>query len=540
MSPFCMRWLALVAVLGTASDAKVLAHQPDHPPHVARGVQQASQRGVYEVELNGPRDGRSHFERPWRVAFTRPNNSTVTVDAFPDGEGAYRARAYCDQVGRWQWSTRDDPREFAPQSGAFHVTASDLPGKLRKHPQDPRQFAYDNGAWFLHLGDTGYRYATDSEPRWREYIDQAARMGATKVRVWFCRSRHGVEALLTSDRQALNLSYWQEIDRRVTYALERHPHLILQLIPFGEDTDELRRYAQGDPAAFEIARHAQARYSAFPNVQWCISNDMILGNARDSQKGHRRLDAEVIHRIGADMARREPWGTLLTNHQSRGSGYNFTTAPWSDVITLEDIDQVHGRLILEYREKARVPVVNDEDRYEHYKPPADPRYFFRRLAWASLLSGGHATYGGLKTYEPFDGQLQGVQGYFDARRRGALSGGADDFAPIHTFFRDSGLTLVGYEPDDACVGNDPLRVKCLRSASSYIVYHANPSEAKPGMARPGDAPPRVNIALPEKAFRARWFEPTTGRWTDSDTVRGPRANLQAPGGGDWVLLLQPN
>ncbi|HUT19531.1 MAG TPA: hypothetical protein VM366_10250, partial [Anaerolineae bacterium] len=34
----------------------------------------------------------------------------------------------------------------------------------------------------------------------------------------------------------------------------------------------------------------------------------------------------------------------------------------------------------------RAPVVNDEDRYEFYRPPACPRYFFRRLMWGSLSS----------------------------------------------------------------------------------------------------------------------------------------------------------
>ena len=532
--------LLLTVVLGWSLGSDVLAFQSGKRPHLARDAQQASHRGVCEVELKIPNASRSHFEPPWQVTFTRPDASTITVDAFPDGDDVYRARAYCDQVGRWRWSTTEAPKGLTRQSGEFQVAASDLPGKLRKHPQDSRQFAYDNGEWFLHIGDTGYRYVTDSEPRWRQYIDQAVQMGATKTRVWFCKSRYGVEALLTADRKAMNLPYWQEIDRRVTYALEHHPHLILQLVPYGEDTDELRRYAQDDSGAFEIARHAQARFSAFPNVHWCISNDMILGNSQNSQSGHRRLDADVIRRIGADIAKREPWGTLLTNHQSRHSGYDFTNEPWSDIITLEDLDQVHGELILEYRQKGRAPVVNDEDRYELYQPPANPRYFFRRLMWVSLLSGGHATYGGLKTYEPFDGQLQGVQGYFDACKRGALAGGADDFVHIHTFFRDSGLTLVGYEPDDACVGNDPLRVKCIRNASNYIVYHANPSETGPGSARPGASPPEVNIMLPAKSFRVRWFEPATSQWTDSPNATGPKANLRAPGGGDWMLLLQSN
>lgn len=343
--------LVLTIALVWLSHSTGLAFQSDYqPPRLARGAQQANLRGVYEVEFRVLKEGyRSHFEPSRKIVFTRPDGSTVTVDSFPDGDNVYRARAYCDQIGRWRWETTEAPKEFDQQSGEFQVAASNLPGKLRKHPQDSRQFAYDNGEWFLHIGDTGYRYVAASEPQWREYIDQAARMGATKTRVWFCGSRHSVEALLTDDRQALNLPYWQEIDRRVAYALEHHPHLILQLIPYGEDTDELRRYAQGDPGAFEIARHAQARFSAFPNVQWCVSNDMILGTADNSQTGHRRLDADAIRRIGIDMAKREPWGTLLTNHQSRHSGYSFTHEAWSDIITLEDLDQVHGRLILEYR-----------------------------------------------------------------------------------------------------------------------------------------------------------------------------------------------
>lgn len=55
-------------------------------------------------------------------------------------------------------------------------------GKLRKHLKDSYQFQHDNGDWFLHIGDTGYRYAVDTEPEWKTYIDQAVRIvRATKV-----------------------------------------------------------------------------------------------------------------------------------------------------------------------------------------------------------------------------------------------------------------------------------------------------------------------------------------------------------------------
>ncbi len=76
------------------------------------------------------------------------------------------------------------------------------------------------------------------------------------------------------------------------------------------------------------------------------------------------------------MAAREPWGTLLTNHQSRFKGDDFVQETWSDFVTLEDLDQVAGIKILEYREKISQPIVNDKDRYELYRLAAHRCYFF--------------------------------------------------------------------------------------------------------------------------------------------------------------------
>ena len=44
----------------------------------------------------------------------------------------------------------------------------------------------------------------------------------TKIRTWFAQSRSTVEALYSKDRSGLMLDYWQEIDRRLRYALERN------------------------------------------------------------------------------------------------------------------------------------------------------------------------------------------------------------------------------------------------------------------------------------------------------------------------------
>ena len=530
------RTIAVAALLAATMTAPCPA--ADEAPH----------RGVFEVVLTTPAPlADPHFAPRLRVAFARPDGSSATVDGFYDGDSdgaaVFKARAYGDAPGRWSWRSSSAIDGLDGRSGAFEVVPSDLKGKLRKHPDDPRQFAFDDGSWSLQIGDTGYRFVVDAEPEWQAYIDQADRMGATKIRTWFCRSRSGVEALFNPGRDGLALPYWQEIDRRIRYVLDNHPGLILQLIPFGEDTAELLRYGRGDRMALLVARYAQARFGAYPNVIWCFSNDRDLV-ADGAKLGQRSVPASVIDQIGRDMADREAWGTLLTNHQKRFSGYEFAAAPWSDIVTLEDLDQIDGAILLDYRAKADDPVVNDEDRYELYKPPAHPRYFFRRLIWSSLLSGGHATYGGLMTYEPYNGREKGVRGYFDAKAEGLLVGGADDFPHIHAFFRDAGLTLVGLRPADDLAGDDPRHAKVIAGDRVIIAYLPNPDSPTPEAADAEGSPASCRLRVPPGDWSVRWFDPRTGRWEDGPTLEANRPDepvaLRAPFAGDALALIRRN
>ncbi|MCC6487784.1 MAG: DUF4038 domain-containing protein [Candidatus Hydrogenedentes bacterium] len=515
----------------------LMALTPDTArPSIVSGDMVAPHRGVYEVKLvwDAAPVADPYLSAP-PVTFTLPDASTVQVDSFFDGIAiggpVFKARAYCVQAGHWSWSC-------GSQSGSFRVEDSALPGKLRIHPEDPYQFAYDNGQWYLHLGDTGYRYVVSTEPEWQAYIDQAASMGATKIRTWFCQSRSGVEALFTPDRAELNLPYWQEIDRRLQYALNRYPHIIFQLIPYGEDAQELARYAQGDVMARLAARYAQARFSALPNVTWCVSNDQTLAGEGEPV-GEGGVSASVVDGIGRDMDAREPWGTLLTNHQARYTGYAFTGMPWSDITTFEDLDQAAGALLLTFREQAKKPVVNEEDRYEIHERPEHATYYFRRLMWASLLSGGHATFGGARTYEPYDGVTRGVRGYYDLIREGILTGGADSFRHILRFFYDSSLTFVGMQHADHLAGGNPLVTKVIASEHAVIAYLANPDSEEPGTANAAGTQAECALAIPSGTWRLRWFNPQTGLWVGDENLEradgSPRA-CKAPFAQDAVLL----
>lgn len=508
--------------------------------NLVRGTPTAPHRGVWEVSLSlDDLRGNPFFDVEFQVVFTLPDGSEVKAEGFLKGNNQWAGRAYCAQVGTWKWRSASNQPGLDRRSGSFEVKPSDLPGKLRKHPDDPRQFVCDNGQWFLHLGDTGYRYVAAAEPLWQQYIDEAAEVGFNKVRTWFSSGRHDVAALFAPDRQGLDLAYWNEIERRLRYALEKYPHIQFQLIPYGEDWPELRRYGEGDRAAQLVARYAQARFSAFPNVQWCISNDSHVSPG----PGARNADPATIDRIGRDMKRREPWGTLLTNHQQRFQGYSFVDADWSDIITLEDRDQVAGAIVLQLRPLGNDPVVLDEDRYGNYISPRHDRFFFRRLMWANLLSGGHATYGGLNTYEPFDGPrgIRGMHGYRTAVQDGRLDDGAADFPHIKRFFGEAGLTLVGMEPNDAMAGNDGHAVKVIAGEKAIIAYLQNPDARTPETANVAETPATCRLHLPTGGWRIRWYDPRTGRWhaaPDRQEISGGYTrDFRSRFLGDAVLLL---
>ncbi|QNK57020.1 DUF4038 domain-containing protein [Paenibacillus sp. PAMC21692] len=534
--------------------------QPSSIPY-SSGIPIALMHGLHEIKVSVPGAlGNPFTDIRLQAEFARPDGSMALAEGFYDGGRVYKVRAYCGQEGLWSWRLRSNHEALEGHVGEFLVEPSVLPGKLRLHPADSRQFTYNNGEPFLHIGDTGYRYVADTEPYWREYLDQAAAAGFTKIRVWFCQGRSDIGALFQSDRSRLNLSYWQEMDRRIAYAHSHYPHLQLQLIPFGEDEEAVLRFAEGDPSISLALRYAVARFSAYPAVQWCISNDLVLenGEAAAEREGDQRTDIASrlrasIRLIAMELARLEPWGTLLTNHQSRFGGYSFVGESWSDIITVEDLGQVTGELIRRYRSIGERPVVLDEDRYEHWKAPVHPRYYFRRLMWSSLLSGGHATYGGLHAFRPFDGELAGMYGYYDACRDGKLKQGAHDFIHIHRFFRESGFDLAGAVPDDGMAGSMPLLYKAMRIADgrSLLVYLANPTVYEghsphgfggvytDEQADAATVIPEVSLLLEAGRYEAVWFHPSKGEWTREGICdSAAEVRLQAPGSGDWILLLR--
>jgi len=79
-------------------------------------------RGFYELSLRTEQTSLNPYaDVELQVVFERPDGSNVTVDGFYDGGGVFKARAYCDTVGKWRWTSSSNVFDLSSESGAFEV-----------------------------------------------------------------------------------------------------------------------------------------------------------------------------------------------------------------------------------------------------------------------------------------------------------------------------------------------------------------------------------------------------------------------------------
>ena len=363
----------------------------------------------------------------------------------------------------------------------------------------------------------------DTEPEWNAYIDQEVlQLGANKIRTWFARARHHVGALFVSGNPTgstdINVGYWQSIEQRITYALETYPWVQLHIIPYGEDEDMMVLAQQGNAGAQFIAEYTQARFAAFPNVHYCLVNDRDVPGA--------------VRVLAPQVAAREPWGTLLTSHQQRGSGYDFVNEAWSDLVTLQTLDEFKGAAVRQWRSSAKASgniqaVMLDEDRYElHRTPEGDHADWFRRFFWATLVSGGHPTYGHVKTWEAYGGCCSGVRGYVDSVNRGIIDDGGRDLKHIPKFFEDVGVSMVGLEPDLSRCGNNGGERVCSHDADTMVVYVSKAASA-----------PSAVLHMPSSGpWAVTCWDPVAAQVTQQTTATGTTVAVQCLTSSDDVLI----
>lgn len=481
---------------------------------------------------------------PIHVNYLLPSGINKPAKGFATANGRISARCYVSEPGIWKWEAKAGVGKAA-SFGEFEAFESKLPGKLEISRADNRQFTYASGESFLHFGDTAYTLLTSEGDSWKAYIDQAAQAGFTKIKVWLPQSEADTSNFYDTLRKELNLAFWDKAEKRLAYALTRHPQIQFQVNLFAEDRAELDRYEEGDPLTHLAVLYILERFGSLPNVHWTLASeiDPLKDNA---------ITLQAISRLGKATIEQAPWYALATCGQPRYSTFFFDQERWCSMTSLGSLGQVTGQIAQEQRPLTAKPIVLDEDRAEHTLAPLRPRYYFRRLFWGMLLSGAHPTYEGLDTKNNATGHKSGIHGYYDAGHASRLQAGAHDILHIRKFFKKLDVNLTGWVPEDSICGNKPLLAKSIRSQNSdqCIVYIGNPDahEAHTGSKGEGFYSDQnavantifttISMELPFGNGTARWYCPSTGEWHGEVAITKSSCTFLTPEPGDWVLWIQ--
>ncbi len=306
--------------------------------------------GVHEIALTGDGAVANPFDTIATVTWTpsAAKEKAVTVHAFYDGGHTWRARVYVSEAGGWTWASAcATDRGLDGKTGAFTAAGSPLRGRLLPHPKNPRHWQTEDGRWFLNLNDTSYYFLTAysaygepvSDADARAYVRDVAERGITSMRSFTLvgpsgyledspeferRWREGVleDAEFTRPR----LDCLRVADERLRLLLNEYPDMKMQLVLFprgsrhGQDENI---WANFPPAQKErLMRTMIARYAAFPQIFWLVTNDAHYGPKHPNNNAYAR-------EVGEYFRRHDPWRHPMSTGHARKIDFFSRACAWT-------------------------------------------------------------------------------------------------------------------------------------------------------------------------------------------------------------------
>jgi hypothetical protein len=492
-------WLCL------ASLCLLVAGAPAAAANFTTGSSQALRFGVHELTFTGNGGVADPFATTATVTFTPPSGMAVTTEMFWDGSNTWRARAYVTETGMWKWSSNaaSDPG-LDRKSGEFIAGPSDLRGKLKPHPSNPRALVTDNGQWFAPIGDTAY-YMFDSK-NCQDYVRDDWNHGVNFLRCSAFGHLRDFNAHFTMQNPdgIPVLASLQSDDAQLKWMLENYPGMFLQYIMLPENP-AVGWSKVSVTAKNQLLQQMVARYAAFPTLTWQIMNDSF----------YQKKDAgnvAIAHGIGAFLVAHDVYGHLRSTGARRSQGAPFADSAWTSFLHFETKDALAADEADSNAPSNKFTWCG-EDRYETYIPPIHKSYFFRRLMWAWLLSGGSACYGGdwdaTIPYERtgFSGldSVQFIKGYFESRH-----------IDLGKFIYQDRLAA-----DPLATGKDRPQ-SCNNGTSEYIIYHPNAAGAgaDANVHASRTAAFSIDLCAASGVFQIEWFRCLDGVTAQGGTVDG--------------------
>lgn len=365
--------------------------------------------------------------------FKDENGNITTVHGFCDADDGsiFRARFMPVHAGTYSYHTvlsvKGKKKVF---DGNLTVIPSDNNGPVRVDSAHPWHMLYEgSGKHFFWNSTTCYfLLGWKDENVIQRVLDRFEKYGINRIRVginartvgagrWYepnvveCKDFTYLFNVWPSQRPLdvnnpgydvtrFNVSHWQKMDRLIEYANKKNIQVSLIFYVDGLDygCDPFKKEHAGGEDEKRYYAYTAARYSAFPNIMWDVTNEYHL---------FRTVD--WVNEMAPYLKSLDENKHILSVHGS--SDFPFRKAPWIDVALFQSWDEcggyqfMAGNRTLQTATGKIMPQINEEYGYENHYPPwgcgavTNKQPDFRsglyrsQLAWEMCMAGGYQTTG---------------------------------------------------------------------------------------------------------------------------------------------------
>ncbi len=466
----------------------------------------------------------------------------VRVDGFCDSVDGhlFRIRFMPSVPGRYNYTvTFRQGATKTSHKGSFTAVASRRKGVLRVDPERSEHFIWQGtGEHYFWNGTTTYYLLGWDEPTIHRTIDRLAGYRINRLRVLLYGRNHpkpwDQPVVATKDFKLhlnpwvakrpddishpgfdltrFNLDHWRKYERLLRYAREKD--MIVSVIFFIGGQVLPTPFAAGSADEDRYYRYGVARLAAFSNITWDLGNEYNIN----------RKTPTWVDELGAKVKQWDPYDHLCSAHNVT---HRTPRSDWCDMQLIQHWDEGQNTFMLSQRAAQKetgriIPQINEEYGYEDLweKKPgqrsADTR---RRCAWEIVMAGCYQTTG--ESARTGTGVAPNTGG-------GWVNGRGDDSMVMLRGYRYLADFFTAFDWWTCRPRNDLTEQKfpCLASEGDrYVIYL--PSGG------------RATIKLSEGKYRARWFNPRTGKYTEAGVAVAPAwTSPDATDRIDWVLLLE--
>jgi hypothetical protein len=353
-------------------------------------TEQVERWGIFEVALEGPREGNPFTDVTLRAEFTQ-RSRVVPVDGFYDGEGVYRLRFMPDMLGEWRYTTTSSAPELDGQQGAFTCVEPSGDNHGPVVVRSTYHFAYADGTPYFPIGTTCYAWVHQGEAMERQTLETLRTGPFNKMRMCvfpkdytFNKNEPEFYAYERGedggwDYKRFNPAFFRHLEQRIgdlrDLGIEAdiillHPYDRWGFASMGAENDDF------------YLNYVVTRLAAFRNVWWSMANEY------DFMKGRTVEDWDRYFKI---VQAADPHQHLRSIHN--GHIFYDHTKPW---VTHASVQSHELNKVKQWRDQYRKPVVVDECGYEgniEFNWGNLPARELVHRFWAGTVAGGYVGHG---------------------------------------------------------------------------------------------------------------------------------------------------